>query len=382
MSEWVSVLAVFWALWLIDGARLAPRRVFTVVGFGRAARRARAVFSRLSLPGFLPAAWRIQMADVPFAVSPAGLWNRPAGAAGRPAEFPVERRVWCWSEIRQVGVARGWIFINGARFCPDTGHLAAPQLLALAALPAAAREARLRTLMAAWFRPAHLRRRVHVLHARTRLAAALNSAAFAAYLAITVYVGGDIASRLSLEWTERLVYTLLAGLAGLAALHFAAVVAATRSIRRLKPVASQKRGANLLSAAVMPPQALRLRALAGEGFFPAQHPVAIAVAVGSPATRNQLAFQALADLRWPIGDGRDEPTPAAATEIAAWFGAETERHLSRLLAAAGVAVPALFAAPTPDAPASCLYCPRCRDQFVAGPARCPHGIALQPVRRL
>jgi hypothetical protein len=382
MSEWVSVLAVFWVLWLIDGARLAPRRGFTVVGFGRAARRARAAFSRVSLPGWLPGAWRIQVADVPFAVSPDGLWNRPAGAAGRPAEYPVERRLWAWAEIRQVGVARGWIFINGARFCPDTGHLAAPQILALAALPPAAREARLRTLMAAWFRPAHLRRRVRVLHARTRLAAALNTAAFIAYLAVTIYVGGDIASRLALEWTERLVYTLLAGLAGLAALHVAAIISAARSLRRLKPVAAHKRGANLLSAAVMPPQALRLRALAGEGFFPAQHPVAVAAAVCSPATRDQLAFLALADLRWPIGDGHGEPAPAAAKEIVAWFAAETEHHLSRLLAAAKVGVPGLFAAPMPDAPASCLYCPRCRDQFVAGPASCPHGVALQPVRRL
>ncbi len=382
MSEWISVLAVFWALWLIDGARLAPRRAFTVVGLGRHARRARAVFSRLSLPGFLPLSWRIPAADVPFACSPLGLWNRPVGAAGRPAEFPPERQLWRWEEIRQVGVARGWIFINGVRFCPDTGHLAAPELLALAALPPPARETRLRTLMAAWFRPAHLRRRVRVLHGRTRVPAALNSASLVAYLAVTLYVGGDIASHLALEWTERLVYALVAGLAVLAALHLAAVITTFRSLRRLRPVVTQKRGANLLSVAVMPPQALRLRALAGEGFFPAQHPAAVAVATGNAALRARFAFLALADLRWPVGDGRTEPVPPLATEISAWFAAETERHLTRMLASAGVAIPELFVPPTPDAPASCRYCPRCRDQFVAGPARCPHGVALQPLRRL
>jgi hypothetical protein len=52
-----------------------------------------------------------------------------------------------------------------------------------------------------------------------------------------------------------------------------------------------------------------------------------------------------------------------------------------LLEAANVDSRELLAAPSPDTAEACSYCPRCRDQFVAGPRECPHGVTLRPVAR-
>lgn len=371
MSEWVSVLAVFWVLWALDGVRLGPRRLFTFVG---GCRRARIGYSRVSLPGLLPTSWRMTTADVPLSLSPLGVSNRLAGAAGRPAEGAEQVRAWRWEDVREVGVARGWVHINGQRFCPDTQHLRAVDLLELARLPAVAREKRIRTLVKLWFRPGHLRRRVRVLRARTALAARLNAIVLVVLLGITAYVAGDVASRLPERWSARLADSLPWLLLGLLALHMAGVVLAWRAMRRLRRVVPEKRGANLFSALMLPPQAMRLRSILGDGFFPAQHPLAAAVAFAEASEQSRWAFQALADLRWP---NAVEEEPAAAREIAAWFREELER---RLLAVGGFNATALLAAPKPDGRMSCSYCPRCRDQFVAGVAVCPNGVALQPLQ--
>ena len=378
MSEWVSVLAVFWLLWAADGVRLGPRRVFSFVAGPWRRRTARSAYSRLSVPGVSPLGWRMTAADVPVALSPAGVSNEPAGAAGRPVETPPRVLAWRWEDVRETAVAQGSIFVNGERFCADTGHVSAPQLLALARLAPAARDKKIRALISRWFRIANLRRRQRVLLARTRTLAALNTIAWTVLAGLTVYVAGDVAARLPARWSATLADALPALLLGVLGLHLAATVMAFRVVRRLRPVTAEKRRANLLSALLLPPQALRLRALLGEGFFPPQHPLAVALSVGRPDARTEAAFHVLADLRWPL---RGQASPALAHDIAAWFRAELEREIVPRLAAAGVAVDALLAPPEPDAPASCSYCPRCRDQFVAGPAACPHGVPLRPLGR-
>lgn len=375
MSEWVSVFAVFWLLWALDGARLAPRRLFTARGLGR---RAAIVFSRVSRPGGWPGSWRMTASDVPLVLSPLGLSNAPAGTAGRPAEKPAELRAWRWEEVREVGVAAGWIFVNGARFCPDTGHVTAPQLLALARATPAEREKKISALLQRWLRPTHLRRRVRVLLGRTALVARLNAVSLVLLAGLSIYVVADVAASLPEVWSARLAGALPALLLGLLMLHVTAVVLAWRAVRRLRAVMPQKRGSTLFSALLLPPQAMRLRALAGEGFFPAQHPLAMALAFGRAAAREEMAFQTLADLRWPLVD---EKEPPLAREIAGWFRRALEAQVGAAFAAAQISTGTLLAAPAPDAPASCSYCPRCRDQFVAGPAECPHGIKLLPVRR-
>jgi hypothetical protein len=184
MSEWASFIAVFWLLWAIDGAKLAPRAMFTLAGWGRWARTG---FSRLSLAPFFPAGWRAIAAEVPFAIAPQGICNRPVGAASRPADAPHRARVWAWDEVREIAAADGWLLVNGEKFCRDGGHVGAAELLAIARLEPANRAARARARLRRWLRPAQLRRRRHVLLARTRWIAGLNALAWAGYLALSVF---------------------------------------------------------------------------------------------------------------------------------------------------------------------------------------------------
>ena len=378
MSEWVSVLAVFWVLWALDGARRAPRRIFSVTGRGGRRPWATLRYGRISCPGVSPLHWRMALTDVPFSISPLGIVNTPSGSAGRPAETPSRVLAFAWAEMHDVGVAQGWIYLNGARFCPDSGHFAAPQLLELARLPAEAREKKIRATMNRWFRPAHLRRRVAVLAGRTQLPATLNLVTFAGFALTTIYVVGDVASRLPARMSDLLARAAPAWLLALLLLHVASVVFAWRALRRLKPVAAEARRANLLSALLLPPQGLRLRALLGEGFFPAQHPVAVAVGFRRPGDDAPWAFHALADLHWPIDAGAQPPLAKA---VVAWFRTALEAKVRSVLQLAAVDADSLLAAPEPDAAGSCHYCPRCRDQFVAGPRTCAHGITLLPVRQ-
>jgi hypothetical protein len=341
-------------------------------------RRVRVRFSRLSLPGLAPGSWRLPVAEVPVSLSPVGITNQPAGAAGRPGEPPVVAQAWRWEEIREVGLAGGWVFVNGVRFAPDTGHLTPRELLALAGTTGEERERRLRALLQRWFRPTQLRRRVRVLIGRTRTPAGLNAVTLAGLVGISAYVAGDVAAWIPTRWSEGAVVALPWFLLGLLVIHLGAVILAGRALRRLRPVRPQKRGANLLSALLLPPQALRLRALAGDGFFPVMHPLAAIVALGRPRQVEEWAFNAVADLRWPLAPENESPLDR---EIAGWFRAELERRVAALLDGVGLRSEGLLAPPVPDGPASCRYCPRCRDQFGSGPAVCPNGVTLLPLDR-
>jgi hypothetical protein len=375
MSEWFSVLAVFWALWVIDGVRLMPQRVFTVAGaFARSP--ARIHYARLSLPALSPAGWRIITADVPLSLSPLGICNQPAGGAGRPAETPGTVSAWRWEDVREVGVARGWIFINGTRCCADTGHVKASELLALARLAPDKRQDRIAALMRRWFRPVHLQRRIRVLKKRTALPVVLTTVVAAVLGLLTIYVGADLASRLPSPWGERLVEWVPLLLLALLGAHLVAVIAAWRAKRNLRPLANEKRGSVLFSALLLPPQALRLRSLLSDGFFPPQHPLSPILAFGSRRQAEEYAFNAIADLRWPLNQSDPPSLPA---QIGSWFRPRMESHLLELLGTRGIAAAGLLAAPRLDSPASRSYCPRCRDQFVDEHGVCPNGVVLRPL---
>lgn len=332
--------------------------------------------SRLIPPPLLPHRWRVVMSDVPLAISPLGVSNLPIGSAGRPPELPVERRTWRWEEIVRVGVAKGWIYLNDRPFCPDTGHVSAPQLLALARLAPPERERRIRELMRAWFRPAHLRRRARVLIRGTRIAAAINAVSLIVMAALSAYVLGDLATTLgearAREVTGFLPWVLLAWLG----LHGAAVFVAWRAAGRIRAFGPDKRKAALVSALLLPPQALKLRALVGEPAFPAMHPLAVALAFGDEPTRRENAFNVVADLRWPMASKAES---ASATEVLGWFRVALESEVRPLLTQAGIPIDGLLAPPKPDGPDSAAYCPRCRAQFADASAGCPHGIALRPI---
>jgi hypothetical protein len=373
MSEWVSVLAVFWLLWAVDGVRFGPRRIFTFVG-----RRARITYSRLSFPGLWPGSWRMTTADVPLSFSPAGVCNRPAGSTGRPTETIPEVQAWRWDEVREVGVARGWIFVNGRRLWADTGHVKAPELLKLARMPAAEREQALRALISRWLRPEQLRRRAKVLRGRTASMAFLNTVSFVGFAWLTIYVAGNLAAKVPAGWDERLTNAVPHFLLTLFALHLMAVVLAWRAVRRLKAVgaSSQKRGSALFSALLLPAQAMRLRSLAGDGYFPPQHPLAAAIAFGTRRGVGEGAFNTLADLRWPLKEEAELPL---AEEIVSWFGKALESQLLPLMRSAGISPETMLAVPKPDGKQSCSYCPRCGAQFVAGRTLCPNGVTLRPL---
>ncbi len=375
MSEWASVLLVFWALWLADGIKLPPAARFNLTGRGR---RARLVFGRLLAPGWSPTGWRALADDMPFALSPAGICNRPVGSAGRPAEAPARATAWAWGDIRETGVQGGWITINGARFCRDTGHLRASQILGLARMPEPVRTPRISWWIARWLRPAHLRRRTRALAGRTLVPVVFNGVFLALAVVLSAYLLADGASRLAPRQAEMIARLLPLVLGYLGLVHLAAVVTAWRALRRLKVPGEDKRGLALFSAALLPPQALRLRALAGDGWFPAQHPLAYALAFAGKREREDLAFQVLGDLRWPIGEAGDPPL---AKTVAAWHRAELTKRLDPLLAAADLDEAKLFVAPRADGPASCRYCPRCRSQFTSETARCPHGVELRATGR-
>lgn len=376
MSEWASVLAVFWVLWAIDGARFGPRRLFTVVG-GWRARRGRFVYGRLSLPGFSPGSWRLTFGDPPLALSPAGVCNLPVGSMGRPPEAPVQVQAWRWEEVREIGVAKGWIYVNGRKFCADTGHVTAPELLALAKLEQSARERRIKTIVRRWFRPMHLRRRARVLAARTQVPAVLNLIVLIGLVAVTVYVAGNFAERLPLRTGRAIAHALPWVLGELLVLHMAAVIWGWRAVRRLRPITKQSRNSTLFSALMLPPQALRVRSILGDGFFPPQHPIAAAVAFGRKRALARNGFATLADLRWPLPlPGSDVPL---VREITGWFRELIEPRIVKLLAKEEVKAVDLLKPPRPDGNGSCSYCPRCGDQFVGGAQTCPHGIALVPL---
>jgi hypothetical protein len=375
MTEWASVLLVFWALWLVDGLKLPPVARFGVVGSGG---RARMSFARMLVPSWWPGGWRTTVADVPLSMSPAGISNRPVAGTGRPADAPARATAWAWTDIRETDTAGGWILVNGVRFCRTTGHLTAGNILGLARLPEAARAARIAWWVSRWLRPAHLRRRVRVLERRTATAVACNTMFLGVALAISVYLLTNAASRIPPAWAELLARALPLLGAYLLVLHIVAVVAAWRAVKRLKPAGEDKRTAALFSAALLPPQALRLRGLAGEGWLPAQHPLAYALAFARKPELAQWVRHTLGDLRWPIGGTEDPPL---AREIALWHRSKFAEQLGPLLASAEIDAEALFKAPVADGPGSCRYCPRCGSQFIVEADRCPNGVTLEPVAR-
>lgn len=377
MSEWNSVLAVYWVLWAVDAVRLAPQRLLQWRSGWREPGGAMD-FERLGWVGLSPAGWRVPTADVPLSLSPVGVSSRPAGVVGRPAEPLPLAQAYRWEDIREVGVAAGWVYVNGKRFYPDTGHLTAPQLLALAQLAPAAREARIRTRLRLWLRPAHLRRRARVLRGRTATVVKLNALALTLMGAVTAYLITGTAAAVAPDWANAVAAWIPYVIGAWAVLHVAGVVAAFRALRHLPPATAKadKRRSALSSALIFPPQSMRLRAQVAEGFFPAQHPVALGLALAGPADREQWAFHAVADLRWPIDDAQDTPL---IREITAWYRGALAEALAPVFTAAGIKTDALLAVPAANSPSSCTYCPRCRDQFTAGRTTCPHGVALLPL---
>ena len=396
MSDWWSVIAIFWIAYLLDGLRRTPR-AHTIV---RRAAPWPAVLRHTSLHLLPPApwTWRFRTSDPTFALSPEGLCNQPVGSAARPAEPAQFTAVWRWEQIETVVEKRGWLVVNGRLFGPASAAWPAADLRALAAelkpLPHAARQARLRRWLSLRLRPAHWRRRMAVVRRRTGDAALLNTAALLAGAAATAIACLTPATE---EYEEAprilaLLPPLLWFTLGCYALGLASALYAVRRLRRwLQPGTTKA----VLSAACFPPHGLRWRRLLSDSVAPAPHPLLLVLAAPGKTLRSAIAFDALADTRWPLplpedapATGRSEALPAAATAalttataIRTWQAAEFERRFRSWFTPAGIDAAALLAAPVRDNSGACAYCPRCRSQFTRAHGRCPHGIALLPLPR-
>lgn len=388
MSEWWTVLAIFWIAYLLDGIRRrnAPLTIVRRTAPWPALLR----HAPLHLPPPAPWTWRACADDPPAALSPDGLCNQPLATAARPADRAPFTAVWRWEQIDTVAEKDGWLVVNGKLFAPAAAAWPAAELLALAGelkpLDRAARAPVLRRRLDQRFRPAHWRRRLAVLRRRTGSCARLNTAALAAFAAVSAIVVfappadafGEVPRVFSLL-SPLLLCALLAYLAGIAA----ALVAARRLRRWLRPGATRA----IISAAFFPPQGLRWRRLLTDLAHPAPHPLLLALAAPGRELRRTTAFDSLADARWPLplpelargpGDSRAELF-AAAAEIRVWHAAEFERRFRAAFAREEFTAESLLAPPAADNAACVAYCPRCRSQFVRREGRCPHRIALQPL---
>lgn len=394
MSDWWSVLVVFWLAYLFDGLRRTPR-AHTLL---RRAAPWPTVLRHAGLHLLPPApwTWRFRADDPPFALSPEGLCNQPVGTAGRPAVRAPFTAVWRWEQIGTVVEKRGWLVVNGRLFGPAAAAWPAAELQELAAalgpLAPAAREARLRGWLDRRLRPAHWRRRLAVVRRRTVAVAWLNTATVLSCAAVTAIACFTPATEVY-EETPRILALipplLLVALGGYLGGLLQAVLTARRLRRWLQPGTLKA----VLSAALFPPHALRWRRLLTDACLPAPHPLLASLAAPGRAQRRECAFAALADARWPLPLPELDPATlsaatatacaeaglATARAIRVWHGAECERRFPAWFALAGLESRDLLAPPVRDNASTRAYCPRCRSQFTRAEGCCPRGIALQPL---
>lgn len=388
MNEWTSALAVFWLLYLLDGIVVTPQPIHWFSNlWGRW--RTTWHFSRLAWLPPSAALWRARAADPLFSVSPVGLCSFPSGSSGRPCDPPAKLQGWRWEAVEKVEEKDGNLFVNGTFFCHAPYPGAGSDLSSLAqrckVAPPAERNALVRTWLRLSLRPIQLRRRAKVWLGRTRFIAFGNTCVTLGLGLVTVYLAGNIPALLSANAQLFLGHLLPAFLSGIGLLH-AAVLFETWRLWCRMPTKRRPGATALVTATLLPPQGLRLRAILGEAWFPPSRPLAFALAFTNPAQLHTIAFQTLTDLRWPL------PFPPAAedqsgsnvlcAEITAWQRATLEETLRPLLKRASLDTALLLAPPVPDSAASCSYCPRCLDQFAKPVAVCARGIPVQTFQKL
>lgn len=419
-SEWGSVLAVFWTLYLVDGLRGGRRdRLFfhawhgairgsqpeeTGVAAGcptsngrrgkvppassaQKARRpvhsfrftAHVTQASWFLPPPAPFAWTLPVDDLPASLAPEGLTNWPSGSASRPPPLPEAVVTLRWEDIKDLKERSGWIFINGSRFAPATPGLTAAELSKLwrelLPLSPCKRAQRLTNWQRARFSTTPLRRRVRVALGRSAGLAALNTAVAGVLLALTAYLLLDGPSRVPTHWRDQLGQTLPTLLAASALLHVASCAWFWSLHRRLFPRAGQDRASLLFTAILVPPQALRLRQHLVVRLGSHLHPLALALVCAAPQVATAIARDTLRDLRWPkIPSG----LPSETAELVRASGRLVEPIVHECLTAQGPLFDpeALLVAPNRSSPEICAYCPRCGDTFTGDTQRCPHGVVL------
>jgi hypothetical protein len=376
MTEWWLIIAFYWTWFLADCLKCSRHLRFSFSRIG-GLRPARARAGQVLGSPPLPTAWQTLAADPPYSFSPEGIASQAVGCAGQTNEpAPV---AWRWEEITAVSQRRGRLLINGRDFCAVTAFSDVHGLRRLidqcGKLPTKDRADFLRARLHDWFRPALLKRRLTAVLLRTRRLAILGAVNFTLAALVTLYLLVDGPALVGDTWAAHIAASLPRVGAAFALIHLTSVVLAWQAHRRLLPKQQEDRVRLILNALLLPPHALRLRAQLTAAAFPPQHPLAWLIAVADPRTLRPFARATLADLRWPVAPHHLTANPLAR-DIAGWMRAQVAPPIERLLRDAGLEEKSLLAAPAPDGSESCLYCPRCRDQFTRPDARCPRGVPL------
>jgi hypothetical protein len=191
-SEWWSLLAVFWGLYLADGLRGGRRERFHFRNWLSTHRpRGRATPASWFFIPPSPSAWALTADDLPASLAPEGVTNWPSASAGRPPPLPEHVVSFRWEEIQRVEERTGGIFINGQRFTPSTPGLTAAALGALARelapLTTAARTVRLQSWHSARFAATRFGRRLRSVLARSRGLVFLNTVQVLLLAAVSAY---------------------------------------------------------------------------------------------------------------------------------------------------------------------------------------------------
>jgi hypothetical protein len=397
MSEWGSLVALFWALYLADavgGGRrerlwLTSWRGGYTLGFwprrraGRRADAARLTQARWHLAPLAPWAWSLSLDDAPVGLTAQGISNRAEVSTARPAPMPDTPRAVRWEDLGKVEVRSGFLWVAGKKFTPCSEALDKGGLRTLAERLAVEAPAAREKEIAAWharrFSVTRARRRLAVGLRRTRTLAWVNTLQVAGWGALSAGLlseafnpGSPTRLGFLAPWWL-LVFWLLAA-------HVWAVTEAWRVHGRLHPTRGEERAGLIFSALLLPAQALRLRVLLLRPLAKEMAPLAGVLALGTPTSA-----RAAAAATW-----RDAVYPSRPAELPSFFirlGGEAialalpavERALGDATAAglAGVTPAELLAPPARRGRGVCAYCPRCGDEFVRADGVCPHGVALR-----
>lgn len=378
MQEWWPLLAVFWALYLIDGVQISRReKLFFWAATGRP--RARVVQSNWFALIPFPTAWSVACEDLPVSLDSQGLTNWPSASAGRPPPLPDALRTWRWEDIHSVESRFGSIYINRTRFAHATPALDAAELRRLASqLKGLDQESRCR-LLDVWqterLRPLRLRRRLQVILGRSKAVAWLNSVQCGLLITITAFVLTKPVSVLPVAFANFVGANLSSLLIAYAFLHLVSIVWWYRLHSRFLPEAASERFGQVLMGLMLPPQALHVRNQLVQSLSRAHHPAAVALAVATNSAGARLLRNIWADIRWPL---RPTGLPRDAGAIASASAFRMDRAL---LAAARRSNRGMFPEgllKPPHRPSgACAWCPRCGDVFIRTDARCTHGIPLE-----
>lgn len=378
MSEWQMLLAVFWAFYALNGFSARRRARFHFTSLAGKPRGGTKQGNWSHFP-FSPFGWRMQADDVPFSFSPTGITNLPVGSSVRPVELPLNPISWAWDDIKKVAQKSGYIWINGSRFCPASGHLSVTEIKALAKLSAPDRTAKIEHIIARWFRPHRLRRLHRMVKLRTELAAVVNLYATILAIAISLFLVSNGLGILPKSTVTTIAHSIPAALITVLVFHGLAIVLAWINNRRMIRWGALPPSTTLFSVALFPPQALQLRAILADAIWPATHPLTAAVAFSTPADLEEIAGNTWRDLQWPLPATTRANTPSS--EITQWHRDAVTPQIKSLFKSAGIDPASAQTAPAPDSPVACAYCPRCHDQFVRPDGQCPHGIKLIPLDR-